>query len=262
MHESAHLRQWLADLTVDVSQPLWLAEGRVPAPERAEWVVPVVRRMRNQRLVITDRALRLFSTSQARSAGELVRANMHGPTAVFGEYVDKVDRGELDDQISSVAINDVVRATLSPMIGGHWWRLRVRTAEAEAIVVRGNGDARDIHTALDEALGERLRATWLNAPAPIRKLRNAFGYLCLGFGGLGVVVGAIYRVHPSQDLSRIESLELGVASIAVVLLGFLPDALAAVFTRSGRTPPDRRLFRRAPGLAPPTPTRWCRAACW
>jgi hypothetical protein len=231
------LRTWLSECGVDANTALWLAGGVEPAPERALFAFVGFRHLRTFHVVLSDRCLRFFPRGPIRALSEQTRMQMTGPGSVLAARMLAVDAGEVTDQVADIDLASVVQATFTPMVGGHGWRLRLRTAN-QRTSIRGNGDGRDVQAATAEVLGDRLSTRWLHAHPWLRRVRNMLGYTCTGLAGLGLIAAAIVLVQPPADIDRQDSIVVAAFSLLVLAIGLLPDLIAAAVRRSRREHPD------------------------
>jgi hypothetical protein len=238
------LRTWLADAGVDTTTPLWLAGGTGPTPEQAIFAFEAYQGMRTFHVVLSDRALRMFHRRPIQGMREGIRMQMRGADSVLSARLQAVDQGDLADQQCEVPLHSIVQANFTPLVGGHWWRLRLRTPD-KRLTLRGNGDGREVAQWIAGTLGDRLSTRWLHTHQWLLRVRNGLGYGCLGIGGFGLILAAIVVVHPSNGLHRADGLAIAVLSTCVVAVGFLPDLAAAVIQRVRRpSPPTRRSLVR------------------
>lgn len=237
--DQGQLRSWLTTLGVDPATPLWLNSGRPPAREEPLYAFLGHRRLQTYHVVVSTQFVRLFKRDVATATRETIRMRMSGAKAVLGARMDAVSTSDFADQEDSVALSEVVRATFSPQVGGHWWILRIRTPD-RTFAVRGNGNGRQIETWLAPLLGERMRTRWLHSPPVVKWLRDKFGYLCLGIGGTGVAFAAIFAVVPPEGADRLFALAMAGASVCLIAIGLLPDLLNALVQRARGELPHRR----------------------
>lgn len=223
------IRDWLTDLGVDLSAPLWLAEGVEPVPEQPVFAVEAYRGLRTYHVVVTERAVHLFRRGLVRAVRERIRMRMHGTEVLLGPTMHAVQQGDFAERETGLALADVVRATFTPMIGGHWWRLQIQTGEQD-LVFRGEGLGRDTEQAFAVLLGERLSTRWLHTPHWVLHTRNAIGSVCFGTGLVGVLFSLFFVISPG-NVSRGEAAQVGLISLVVLGLGFVPDLVAEGFQR-------------------------------
>src|SRR5262249_30146870 len=152
-------------------------------------------------VVLSDRSLRLFHRGPVQGMLEGVRMQMTGAHSVLSQRLQAVEAGDLTDQHREVPLNSIVQAHLTPLVGGHWWRLRVRTPQ-ERLTLRGNGDGREVAAWMATVLGDRLTTRWLHTHRWLLRARNGLGYGCLGIGGFGLILSAILVINPSNGLDR------------------------------------------------------------
>jgi hypothetical protein len=224
------LREWLTDLGVDLTAPLWLAEGVVPLPEQPLFAVEAYRGLRSYHVVATERAVHLFRRGVVRAIRERIRMRMHGTEALLRPTMLAVQKGEFAERETGLDLADVVRATFSPMIGGHWWRLQINTADTR-LVLRGDGLGRDTEEAFSALLGDRLSTRWLHSHRWLLYARNGVGFVCFGIGMVGLLCAAFYLFSPGPSVSRSDAGLIGVLSAVVLGLGFVPDLVAEGFQR-------------------------------
>lgn len=234
------LREWLGSHGIDPAAPLWLDGGVTPQRERPLLAFEAFRGWRTVHVVVSDRALRLFGRRTERATVERVRMHLHGPSSVFGETMDAVAAGDLTAQDLEVPIASVVRATLTPLMGGHWWRLRVRTPDQQ-LTITGNGSGRDVEAMLSGLLDDRLSTRWLHAPRWARWTRNAFGYAGLSVGGVFIVTAPFVLANPASDLQRSDSAAFVLIGVVAIAVGLVPDLIAVALRW-----PQRRLQRSSP----------------
>jgi hypothetical protein len=241
------IREWLTELGVDPGAPLWLAEGVEPGPEQPIFAVETFRWMRTYHLVATDRSVHLFRLGMLRALGKRVRMRMHGRDAMLLPTMQAVRKGDFTARETGLELADVVRATFSPMIGGHWWRLQIHTPERR-LVVRGDGLGRETEQAFAALLGDRLSTRWLHAHRWLLYARNGFGFVCFALGLIGLVGAAILLITPGPTTSRTDAGLFAVLSVAVLALGFLPDLVAEGLERLHH---ERSLSARSSLRMPP-----------
>ena len=233
------LRGWLTDLGLDLSAPIWLDGGVQPGPESPLWAVEALRGWRTYHLVASDRAVRLFRRSTAKGTRASIRMQMSGPGSVLEPQMRAVTEGNLDGQEIAIDLSSIVRATFAPRIGGHWWRLTMHTPDHK-VAVWGNGPGRRTEAAFAELLGDRLTTHWVNAHPWLLRARNTIGYLCLGFGGLGLIMGVACFVDPQPGLTRGDAGWFVVIGAAILAIGFMPDLFVARLGRHTRLAPTNR----------------------
>lgn len=235
------LHCYLSVLGVDAERALQLAGGVAPSREQSLLAVTASQGLSSRRLVLSDRALWVFRLGEVRGVAQRVRFAATGEVGATDPCMSAVDGGETSGALGRVGYHEVVRATFSPLVGGHWWRLRLRLADGGAVTLRGESGGRELERFLDGVLGERLRTRWSHERPVRRRARNVFGYCCLGLGGLGLVVALVSAARPSPDLALDDSLVLAALSLGTVLLGLLPDLAAlALDRRRGVAPHDAR----------------------
>jgi hypothetical protein len=224
------MRTWVAELGLNLRAPLWLDGGVPPGPERPLWATEAFRGMRTYHLVATRRALRLFRRTFVQGCRERIRMMMSGPGSVLDPQMQAVAEGCLAGQEIEIDLSTVVRATFAPRVGGHWWGLTLHTPQ-DKFVFWGKGIGRDAESWFADLLGDRLTTRWLHTNRWLLWIRNAFGYLCLSLGGLGVVCGLIFIVIPQTGISRGDASLLCVTGAGVLAVGFIPDLVAAGLRR-------------------------------
>ncbi len=233
------LRTWLAEVQVDSGTPLWLAGGTGPDREEAIFAFEAYQGMRTSHVVLSDRSLRTFDRGHVRGMREGMRMQMSGAHSVLSRRLQAVEEGDLTDQHCEVPLNSIVQAHFTPLVGGHWWRLRVRTSR-EQLILRGNGDGREVAAWMAAALGDRLTTRWLHTHRWLLRARNAVGYGCLGIGGFGLILAGILIVNPSSGLDRTDAGVIALLSACILAIAFVPEVLAAVIRqlrqRSPQTP--------------------------
>jgi hypothetical protein len=234
--DHTRLQAWLRDLGGDSSLPLWLGNNRPPPREDALGAFLGYRRLRSYHVVVSPLFVRLFRRSLVSATRERTRMLMSGTEGILGGRMDAVSNSDLRDQEDSIALSEVVRATFAPRIGGHWWVLKMRTAD-RTFSVRGDGDGREIESWFAGVLKDRLQTRWLHSPRPVKWLRDVYGFLCLGLAGLAVVMAMIFAVTPPEDSGRASALAMLAAGALFLALGLVPDLLNSIVQRARR---DRR----------------------
>jgi hypothetical protein len=232
------LRGWLATQGVDVRDPLWLGEGVAPDRERSLLAFNCYRGLRTSEAVLSTQALRLFPVTNVRGTASDIRLRMDG--TAFQERMSAVDAGDFTGQASGVMFGEVVTATFSPMIGGHWWRLRLTTQDGTTSI-RGNGAGSDIEEELAAQLGDRLRSPWSRRAGWLLTARNFIGFVGLGFGCFAWLMVPWMLISPPTGLRRVEALIFLPIGAAFLLIGLLPDVVARAWDRlAPSTPANRR----------------------
>ncbi len=234
------LRTWLAELRVDCTAPLWLAGGTGPGREEAIFAFEAFQGMHTQHVVLSDRFLRMFRRGTVQGMRERLRMQMAGPGSVLSRRLEAVEDGDLTDQHREVPLDSIVQAHFTPLVGGHWWRLRLRTPQGR-LTLRGNGDGREVAAWMAAALGDRLTTRWLHTHRWLLRARHGLGYACLGIGGFGLILAGILAVKPTNGLDRAHALAIAVLSACILALGFAPDLIAAVIRRMRRRSPQTPL---------------------
>ncbi len=187
--------------------------------------------MQTYHVVLSDRSLRILRRGPIQGLRESTRMRMTGPASVLSAEMEAVETGDLTDQVAHVELASLVHATFTPMVGGHWWRLRLHTPD-HRYTLRGNGDGREVAAALAPVLGDRLAVRWLHTHPSLRRLRNALGFVSLGLGGLGLIFAGILLVHPPDGLHREDAIVVAAFSFVTLLVGVIPDLIAAGLRRN------------------------------
>jgi hypothetical protein len=229
----ADLRAWMVERGVNLSDPMWLAGGVPRTPERAVASFEAFRGLRTFHVVLTNQSLRVFRRGPAQAVREGIRMEVSGPSTVLSPRMRAVEAQDFTDQDTVLALNAIIHATFAPMIGGHWWRIHLRTLE-QRLTLRGNGHGQAIVSVLESYLGDRLAARWMYRHRWLRAARNLFGFVCLSFGCLGLIGAVIVLLRPSAALTRIDALTIAAASFLLLLVGHLPDLLAMAVERLRR----------------------------
>lgn len=237
------LRDWLHAQGVGLEDPLWLGEGVAPDGEQSILAFHAYQGLRTAEAVLSTQALRLFPVTYAQGVRTDVRHAMDG--TAFQERMSAVNAGDLEGQSTEVPLDDVVAATFGPMIGGHWWRLRITTSQGST-TIRGNGPGLDIAEEFAARLGDRLHRPWLRRPGWLLRVRNVIGFAGLGFGMLALIMLVWALVAPASHMRRSDAPVFLVVAAVCLLIGMLPDLVANVLERLD----PRQRARREPW--PPT----------
>jgi hypothetical protein len=195
------------------------------------------RGMRTSEAVLTTVALRLFPVSYARGVTTDLRMARDG--TAFQERLAAIDEGDLAGQSSAVMLSDLVSATFAPMIGGHWWRLRLNTADGSTSI-RGNGPGTEIAVDLAEHFGDRLHQPWAHRPRVLLLVRNVIGFAGLGLSSFALILAVWFLVAPPTGATRVEGLIVLAGGAVCLLVGMLPDLLARAWDA---TSPSSRATR-------------------
>lgn len=219
------LHRYLGLLGVDPEHPLSLSEDVAAAPERALLALSGSAGLASRRLILSDRALWVFPHGQTRETAQRVRFADLLEEATGDPCIMAVDSGDTAAALTRVAHREVERATLSPLLGGHWWRLRLRLSDGGTLAFHGDGGGRELERLLQGTLSDRLRVSWSHERPLRRRARNVFGYSCLALGGLSLVVSLVWLVRPDAGTTVTDALALGALGLATGLLGLVPDVV-------------------------------------
>lgn len=236
------LRSWLAAHGADEGEAVWLGEGVAPAREHSVMAFNGYRGLRTLEAVLSTHALRLFPVSHA--TGTKSDIGMMRDGTAFQERMAAVNDGVFEGQAEAVAYADVSTATFSPMIGGHWWRLKLQTSDGSTTSIRGNGAGHDIEEELVAQLGDRLQAPWSHRPGWLRAVRNLIGLAGLGFGCFALLMAPITLIAP-QEGTRSDAVIFLAIGAALLAIGYLPDMLTYAWDRVATS---KRAGRQLPHL--------------
>ena len=236
---SRRLRTWLGDQGVDSSAPLWLAGGAEPSPERSAFAFEAYRGCRPTTWCCPTGVCGSFAAGRSRVCGKAPDANDRPRQRPVGRDGGRGNRRP-NRPSRHVELASLVHATFTPMVGGHWWRLRLHTPD-HRYTLRGNGDGPGVAAALAPALGDRLAVRWLHTH-PCFADHAMRSVSCLWVSGASGSIRRHPAGHPPDGLHREDAIVVAAFSFMTLLVGVIPDLIAAGLRRnqpdapSGRTP--------------------------
>jgi hypothetical protein len=152
----AELREALAELLIDIEEPLWLDHETGPRPERPIGSFTARQGITPRLVIVTDRSLHLFRDPQgARLSGLLRPIDPRVAHVELRKRMLAVWQGDTTEQVLTLATDDVRQARFSRAVGGLWWRLTL-TGDDARLVLRGRGDGAAEATEISEWLGDRV----------------------------------------------------------------------------------------------------------
>ncbi len=245
--EQDHLEDWLRELGVDPTTPVWLAEGVPPRAEDALLAVNVTVRRRRRRLVLGSEALHLFPKPAAMWSGRSLRTG--GPFE--DPCMTAVEDQQLAPEVVSIPYDDIAHADLVPKLGDDGWRLSVTTMVGGTTTISVDTRCAQEEAVLEEKVGRRLEAHRCPPGPALRRFARWGAYPCRGIGWTAVVFGLVWWLVPDDGVARGAAVAVGVVGVGVFVAGFLPTLVTHVRQqRSASRAAARRHQVRAAGLAP------------
>jgi len=235
----AELREALAELAIDIHEPLWLDSDASVDPERPIGSFTARQGLAARVVVVTDRAVHVFRDAKGPRLDYPERpAAPRDASVELRRRMLTVWQGDTTDEVLTVAASDVRRARLGPAIGGLWWRLTL-SGDAGTVVLRGRGDGLDEEVEVKEWLGDRVETVWMHSKPAVRGVRNAVGLAGVTIGSLGVLWGVLLTIaHPGGLPDALPSV-LAMGGFGALLVALVPDWLLQLKRRYRRARPTR-----------------------